>query len=106
LRSRRPQPCGLIEGNGSIAEQEVEEETYIARYIIAKQQTFARIHIIRFASLFKALIRHVQVPLRLVARLEWHKSQAVRAHCHARPREVLVPSSFDPSETLFDSRSI
>ena len=41
--------------NGDIAETEVEEETYVARYIIAKQQTFARIHIVRFPALLKAL---------------------------------------------------
>jgi hypothetical protein len=45
-------------GNGDIAETEVDEETYVARYIIAKQQTFARIHIVRFAALFKALKRY------------------------------------------------
>ena len=44
--------------NGSIAEQEVDEETYIARYIIARQQTFARIHIVRFAALFTSLNRY------------------------------------------------
>jgi hypothetical protein len=44
--------------NGDIAETEVEEETYVARYIIAKRQTFARIHIVRFAALLKALNRY------------------------------------------------
>ncbi len=44
--------------NGNIAEQEVDEETYVARYIIAKRQTFACIHIVRFAALFRALNRY------------------------------------------------
>jgi hypothetical protein len=45
-------------GNGDIAEVPIQEETYIARYIIAKQQTFARIHIVCFTALFKALNRY------------------------------------------------
>jgi hypothetical protein len=40
---------------GDIAETEIDEDTYVARYIIAKRQTFARIHIVRFTALFKAL---------------------------------------------------
>lgn len=44
--------------NGEIAENEVDEETYVARYIIAKQQTFARIHIVRFSALLEALNRY------------------------------------------------
>jgi hypothetical protein len=45
-------------GNGGIAESEVDEETYVARYIIAKQQTFARVHIVRFPALLEALNRY------------------------------------------------
>ena len=44
--------------NGDIAETDVHEETYVARYIIAKRQTFARIHIVRFAALCKVLNRY------------------------------------------------
>jgi hypothetical protein len=44
--------------DGDIGESEVDEETYIARYIIAKQQTFARIHIVRFTALFETLNRY------------------------------------------------
>jgi hypothetical protein len=44
--------------NGDIVGIDVDEETYIARYIIAKQQMFARIHIIQFAALFRSLKRY------------------------------------------------
>jgi hypothetical protein len=44
--------------DGDLDETIVEEETYVARYIIARQQTFARIHIVQFGALLKALNRY------------------------------------------------
>jgi hypothetical protein len=44
--------------NGDIDEVEIDEETYVARYIIARQQTFARIHIVRFSALLRTLNRY------------------------------------------------
>jgi hypothetical protein len=44
--------------DGDIDETSVEEETYVARYIIARQQTFARIHIVQFGALLRVLNRY------------------------------------------------